>query len=356
MHILTIVGARPQLIKAALVSAALAKQNLSEHILHTGQHFDYRMSEVFFDELNLPTPTWHLGLGGLSHGAMTGRMLEHIEAILQTQKPRWVLVYGDTNSTLAGALAAAKLGIPVAHVEAGMRSFNRQMPEEINRILTDHLATLLFVTSASAADLLLREGISQGIHTVGDVMYDAVLHFRSVAKRTNILDHLGLYPKRYALVTVHRQENTDHPERLVAICTALNQLAKEMPLVFPLHPRTRQRLEAAGISLDASILQTEPLSYLEMLALEEQSRIILTDSGGIQKEALYLGVPCITLRDETEWTETVAAGWNYLTGVDSNRIQQAVERILGKDWQTPPPQLYGDGKAATKIASILAET
>lgn len=355
-NILTIVGACPQLIKAAIVSATLAEGKIPEKILHTGQHFDYRMSEVFFHELNLPAPSWHLGIGGLSHGAMTGRMLEQIESILQQERPRWVLVYGDTNSTLAGALAASKLGIPVAHVEAGMRSFNRQMPEEINRVLTDHLSALLFVTSASPAELLMREGITQGIQIVGDVMYDAVLRFRSAARQTGILSKLGLQAKSYGLVTVHRQENTDHPERLTAICTALNHLAKEIPLVFPIHPRTRQRLQSTALQLHPAIHQTEPLGYLEILALQDNSRVILTDSGGVQKEALYLGVPCVTLRDETEWTETVEAGWNHLAGANSGHIQQAVDKILQTPPQIPPPQLYGDGNASYKIAAMLAQS
>lgn len=350
--ILTIVGARPQFIKAAIVSMALARAGLQERLLHTGQHFDYHMSEVFFKELGLAPPDWHLDISGLSHGAMTGRMLEAIESVLLKAKPDWLMVYGDTNSTLAGALAAAKLHIPIAHIEAGMRSFNRAMPEELNRVLTDHVSKLLFVTGKEPARLLAQEGIREGVHIVGDVMYDAVLHFAPLARRSGYRKGLGLEPKGYALVTLHRQENTDQPERLENIIQALRQLSRRMPLLLPLHPRTRQKLAEQNLSLEG-LHVIEPLGYLEMLALQSEAALILTDSGGLQKEAFYLGVPCITLRDETEWTETVSSGWNQLVGADPEKISAAATVFLTA---TPLPvdNPYGQGQAADQIARLLA--
>lgn len=352
MSILTILGARPQFVKAAVVSQALQARGLRETLVHTGQHYDAAMSEIFFQELGLPAPAHHLGIGGLGHGAMTGRMLEALEALMLQARPTLVLVYGDTNSTLAGALAAAKLGIPVAHVEAGMRSFNRAMPEESNRVLTDHLSQLLLVTSPEPARLLAAEGIQRGVHIVGDVMYDAVLAYATAAQQTRAPERLGLQPRGYGLLTLHRAENTDDPARLKAWIEALSQLSARLPLVFPVHPRTRKALAAVGLSA-ANLRLIEPVGYFEMLALQQQAGLILTDSGGVQKEALYLGVPCLTLRRETEWTETLACGWNRLVP-EPEALAAAAAALLADPPPGPPPQLYGDGHASARIAALLA--
>jgi UDP-GlcNAc3NAcA epimerase len=359
MKILTILGARPQFIKAATVSRAIrAHDGIQEIIVHTGQHFDANMSDVFFDQLDIPRPDHHLGIASLSHGAMTGRMLEGIETLIQQEQPDWVLVYGDTNSTLAGALAAAKLHVPVAHVEAGLRSYNPNMPEEINRILTDRVSTLLLCPTATAVSNLKQEGFpypapnpnktTQRIDNVGDVMYDAVLYYRERARQQIRLEAYGLEDQGYALCTLHRQENTDDPARLNNILAGLRQIAEQLPVVLPLHPRTRAKLDRTG---QASALQgltlLDPVPYLEMQRLQMSARVILTDSGGLQKEAYFHKVPCITLRDETEWVETVQSGWNQLVGADR-------ERILAAFHQTPKPKMaqispYGEGQAARAI-------
>jgi len=361
LRLLTVVGARPQFIKAATVSRAIREHNIAhpersvrEVLLHTGQHYDENMSQVFFDELEIPQPDYNLGVGSLSHGAQTGRMLEHTEEVLLKEKPDWVLVYGDTNSTLAGALAAAKLHIPVAHVEAGLRSFNHRMPEEINRVLTDHLSTLLFCPTQTAVDNLAREGVLKGVELVGDVMYDAALYYAAKAEaHSSIMDRLGLCSKGYMLATLHRAENTDDPFRLRAIVEGLGAVAQHMPVVIPLHPRTRAALEREGLL--ARVTETcqliQPLGYLDMVLLEKNARLIATDSGGVQKEAYFYGVPCMTLREETEWVETVEAGWNVLVGADSERIAS-----VALSFATPParPALYGDGSAAKRCVAILA--
>ncbi len=348
MKVLTVVGARPQFIKAAPVSQELRKV-ATEVLVHTGQHFDANMSDVFFEELRIPKPDYHLGIGGGSHGAMTGAMLAKLEEVIQREKPDWVLVYGDTNSTMAGGLAAAKLHVPVAHVEAGLRSFNRQMPEEINRVLTDHLSTLLFAPTDTAVRHLSNEGITEGVHQVGDVMYDATLMFKPRAEeRLDRLDALGLMPGGFALATVHRAENTDDPQRLGAILSALGELS--LPVVWPMHPRTRKQLHAFGLTLPEHIRMVEPVGYLDMLLLESRARVILTDSGGVQKEACFLRVPCLTLRDETEWTETVSAGWNVLVDADPARIAEAM-RTLGSPAE--PLRAFGDGQAAARIARFF---
>ncbi len=351
MKVVSIVGARPQFIKAAAVSRLLRLQ-ATEILVHTGQHYDQNMSEVFFDELEIPAPEYHLGVGSGSHGAQTGEMLARVEEVLLTERPDWVLVYGDTNSTLAGALAAAKLHIPVAHVEAGLRSFNRDMPEEINRVLTDHVSDLLFCPSETAVRNLAQEGITRGVHVVGDVMADTLYFAASRAEeRSDILNRLKLLPGSYLLATIHRAENTDDPERLESILQAF--VAVNETLIFPLHPRTRKRIDELGLH---SVLQNSqvrlinPVGYLDMVCLEQSARLILTDSGGIQKEAYWLKVPCITLRDETEWVETVDAGWNYLAGTEMEQIVQAVKTFR------PPanqPVLYGDGCAAQKMVAYL---
>lgn len=352
MKVVTVIGARPQFIKAAAVSR-LMRQEFTEVIVHTGQHYDENMSDVFFRELAIPEPDYNLGVGSGTHGAQTGEMLARIETVLLDEKPDWMLVYGDTNSTLAGALAAAKLHIPIAHVEAGLRSFNREMPEEINRILTDHLSSLLFCPSEIALQHLAQEGIIQGIHVVGDVMADTLLYAAKRAEQhSNILQQLGLVPGKYLLATVHRAENTDHTDRLRTILQAF-AAAKE-PLIFPVHPRTRQRISNLGLGsilMDSQVHLIDPLGYLDMVRLEQSARMILTDSGGIQKEAYWLKIPCVTLRDETEWVETVKAGWNRLVGADCQEIIAAVQKFM------PPsdhPVLYGDGQAAQGIVACFS--
>ncbi|MDR3039057.1 MAG: UDP-N-acetylglucosamine 2-epimerase (non-hydrolyzing) [Candidatus Adiutrix sp.] len=354
IKILTVVGARPQFIKAAMVSRALAAasdfQDFQEEIIHTGQHWDPAMSEVFFKHLGLPEPAARLELGGGPHGRMTGRMLEALEGEMLKRRPDLALVYGDTNSTLAGALAAAKLGLPVAHVEAGLRSFNRAMPEEINRVLTDHLAARLFCPTRTAVANLEREGLRAGVHLVGDVMYDAALFFGATARRdSRILEALGLTDKSFLLVTVHRQENTDDPARLEALLTAFQRLAAAgETLVWPLHPRLKGRL--AGRLWPKGLRLIEPLPFLDMTRLEMGARVILTDSGGVQKEAYFQQTPCVTLRGETEWVETVAAGWNQPAGFDPGDIERAVARAApGR-----PIDEYGDGHSGRAIARLLA--
>ncbi|HLO29623.1 MAG TPA: UDP-N-acetylglucosamine 2-epimerase (non-hydrolyzing) [Anaerolineales bacterium] len=346
--ILTVVGARPQFIKAAPVSRALAT-SFREVLVHTGQHYDYGMSDVFFEELEMRPPDFHLGIGGGTHGEQIGKMLIAIEKILNSVQPGYVLVYGDTNSTLAGALAAAKAQIPLAHVEAGLRSYNRAMPEEINRILTDHVSNLLFCPTDAAIENLAKEGITRGVYRVGDVMYDALLYNLAIArKRSSILQLLGLEKKTYALATVHRAANTDDPTRMAAILNALGSLS--MRILFPVHPRTRKMIGEAALSVAENITMVEPVGHFDMLILQENANCILTDSGGMQKEAYLLGVRCITLREETEWVETVQAGWNKLAGVDGNAIRSAFN-----DWHPSGerPSLYGNGQAAGEICQIL---
>jgi UDP-GlcNAc3NAcA epimerase len=350
MKIVTVIGARPQFIKAAAVSRVIRNDYrgaIDEVLVHTGQHFDENMSGMFFEELDIPCPRYSLEISGGHHGEMTGRMLEAIEKVLFQEKPDFLLVYGDTNSTLAGALAAAKLNIPLAHVEAGLRSFNMRMPEEINRILTDRVSSLLFCPTDAAIVNLRSEGITEGVYNVGDVMYDVALFFRDKAQQSNILKSLQIAPKAFALTTCHRAENTDDPERLGGILTALSAIAENLPVVLPMHPRTRKLIAKYKFSsyLDKLIV-TEPLPFLDMVALEQAAKFILTDSGGVQKEAFFYQVPCITMRDETEWVETVDTGWNCLAGADSKKIIQAAENAVGGgDGKTP----YGDGLASNKI-------
>nr|WP_298113632.1 UDP-N-acetylglucosamine 2-epimerase (non-hydrolyzing) [uncultured Pseudomonas sp.] len=354
--IVTIVGARPQFIKAAAVSREILKHpgKIDEVMVHTGQHYDPNMSQVFFDELEIPAPKYNLEVSGGNHGAMTGRMLEGIEQILLDEKPDWVLIYGDTNSTLAGALAAAKLHIPVAHVEAGLRSFNMRMPEEVNRILADRVSRLLLCPTRVAVENLAREGVVQGVHNVGDVMYDVALYYRERAKaQSKVLQAHGLLEKGFALATCHRAENTDDPVRLEGIVSALAEIADGMPVILPLHPRTRKLLQQFGLEhyLEA-LTVVEPLPFLDMVALEQAAQIILTDSGGVQKEAFFYGVPCITMRDETEWVETVNLGWNHLVGASRETI---LETYVAFAAGTPEMggQPYGDGHAAERILALL---
>lgn len=356
--ILTVLGARPQFIKASVVSHAIAQTpGMVEVLVHTGQHFDVNMSEVFFAELGIEKPAYFLDIHGGTHGAMTGRMLAEVEQVLLREKPDAVLVYGDTNSTLAGALAAVKLHIPVAHVEAGLRSFNMAMPEEINRILTDRISRWLFTPTQVADNNLAREGFApQSIIPVGDVMYDVALHHgRRVRSGTGTMARLGLVEKRYALATVHRAENTDNPERLAVIVDALKATARELPVVWPLHPRTRAVLQKTGQfqGLARKMQLIDPVGYLDMVQLEKFAALIATDSGGVQKEAFFYQVPCVTLRDETEWVELVEAGWNRLAPpTDAGAVQAAIRSALGSRGKVVRP--YGDGDAAIRIVRQLA--
>jgi len=350
MKVVSIVGARPQFIKASPLSRELRLRH-HEILVHTGQHYDRDMSDVFFEELGMPVPDYHLGIGSGPHGAQTGAMLAAIETVLQKESPDAVIVYGDTNSTLAGALAAAKLHLPVAHVEAGLRSFNRRMPEEINRVVTDHLSTWLLAPSEVSRQQLAQEGIVQGVHVVGDIMVDALhLHGPRAAERSEALARHQLRAGTYYLATVHRAENTDEGGNLRQIFDALGAL--DRPVILTLHPRTEKRMAELGVAIGANVQVLAPQGYLDMLALQRGAACVLTDSGGIQKETYYLRVPCVTLRTETEWVETVATGWNTLVGTDPERILAAVARRAAPD--TPHPDLYGDGMTAGRIVEILS--
>ena len=325
--------------------------------MHTGQHYDAEMSDLFFKELGIPEPTLHLDIGSATHGKQTGRMLKALEASMMSEKPDWVLVYGDTNSTLAGALAAAKLHIPVAHVEAGLRSFNRRMPEEINRVVTDHLSTLLFAPTEEAARNLANEGIrGPQVVNVGDVMYDLALHMAGRAKaHSRIHERLGLERGAYIIATIHRAENTDDPARLSAILGGFSDIARDVPVVLPLHPRTRQRLADAGMSLRAGVITLEPLGYLDMTSLVIGARLVMTDSGGLQKEAFFHGTPCVTLRDETEWVELVALGWNRIVPpIGAEQVAEGIRAALGAPIPPRPAESpYGDGASAKRIVECL---
>ena len=354
MKIATIVGARPQFIKYAPVAGELSEV-AANVLIHTGQHYDDNMSEVFFRGLDLPQPDYNLGVGSGTHGEQSGEMLKRIEKVLLAEEPDYVLVFGDTNSTLAGALAAAKLHIPVGHIEAGLRSFNRRMPEEINRVVTDHLSSLLFCPTETSVGNLAREGITEGVHLVGDVMYDALLlNARRAEEKSRILEQRRLQPKSYFLATVHCAENTDDPSRLAAIVKAFEMISDIFRIVWPVHPRTRKVLESYGWQKNGgSFSILDPVSYLDLLCLEKGARGILTDSGGVQKEAYWLGVPCITLRGESEWVETLQSGWNTLVGTDSEAIFAAATK--------PSPSapclnnLFGDGHSGTKIVHALLD-
>ena len=359
MNILTIIGARPQFVKAAVLSRLIRSDTWNdkfhEVLLHTGQHYDENMSDIFFREMQIPKPDIHLHIGGTTHGAMTGQMLIEIEAALLREKPDVVLVYGDTNSTLAGALAASKLHIPVAHVEAGLRSYNMRMPEEQNRILTDHLATWLFCPTDTAVGNLAKEGITKGVLQVGDIMYDATLFYQQVLQKEAIqgksrLGELKIneIPHHFFLATIHRAENTDDVSRLTHIVEAFNEMPHEV--ILPLHPRTRKKLDEAGLILKQNVHVIEPIGYLEMLALEMKATAIITDSGGVQKEACFMQKPCITLRDETEWVETVTHGWNTLTGADTQKILHTVNNL---NFPSAKADLYGDGTTGDKILERL---
>lgn len=349
MRILTVVGARPQFIKSGPVSRAFDSKGVDECVVHTGQHYDPNMSDVFFHSLGLRRPDFQLNVGSGTHATQTGAMLSEIEAILLDVRPDALLVYGDTNSTLAGALAAAKLHTPVVHVEAGLRSFNRTMPEEINRVVTDHLSDLLFCPTTTAVDHLHSEGITRGVYMVGDVMKDALDYWQ--ARRDEIgtsSDACDFELGEYFLATVHRAENVDIPARLDGIVDALGRL--NLPVVLPLHPRTRKALLDRNKSLPEQVVAIDPVGYLEMLDYQSGARAVLTDSGGVQKEAYMLGVRCITLRDETEWVETVASGWNSLVGADPDAIVRAAAAAAPRGDR---PNLFGDGHASDRIADTV---
>ena len=349
MKIVSIVGARPQFVKAAAVSRKL-RQSHEEFLVHTGQHYDYEMSGVFFDGLELPKPQANLGIGSGSHGFQTGAMLRAIEDVLLSERPDSVLIYGDTNSTLAGALAASKLMIPVAHVEAGLRSFNRAMPEEINRVVADHLSSLLLCPSNTAVHNLSSEGVTRNVYLVGDVMLDALRWAEQQFRRkpSKIVEALNLGRKSYLVATVHRSENTDDKNRLRGILNAFNLL--DEPLVFPVHPRTRKGIAEIGFEPRAHMRLIDPVGYVDMIELISSARIVLTDSGGLQKEAYWLGVPCLTMRDETEWIETVDVGWNILVGTDTERIKEAVNSFSSPEVRPP---LYGHGTAAERCVELI---
>ena len=348
MKILTVVGARPQFIKAAAVSNIIRKEH-EEILVHTGQHYDENMSKVFFEELQIPKPDYNLEIGSGNHGEQTGKMLVELEKIYLKEKPNLVLVYGDTNSTLAGALCASKLLIPVAHIEAGLRSFNMNMPEEQNRILTDHISRLLFVPTITAEKNLHTEGINRGVYNVGDVMFDAVLHFKKLAEqKESILDKISVKSGEYILTTIHRAENTNDINRLKNIIEALNKSGNK--IVLPLHPRTKKYIENYNLQFSDNIKLIEPVGYLDMITLEMNSQKIVTDSGGVQKEAFFMKKPCITMRDETEWVETVQNGWNVIVGTDGDKILKSIVYFKPKMKQQ---NIFGNGKAGNKILDII---
>ena len=358
-------GARPQFIKAASIARAVkrfndsaTKTSLTEKILHTGQHYNDNMSRIFFEQLEISEPAWNLNVGSATHGRQTGEILEKIESVLLEEKPDCCLIYGDTNSTLAGALAASKLHIPVAHIEAGLRSFNKKMPEEINRLLSDHISEFLFCPTDTAVGNLKAEGIKTGIYKTGDVMYDSILYYSAKAQQLtgDIAEKYNIKPGSFYLATVHRAENTDEENRLSQIVRAFNEIAQpDCPLILPLHPRTVKYVNTYNLNFSPYVKTIEPLSYIEMLALEKNAKAILTDSGGIQKEAFCLQVPCVTFRNETEWLETVEQGFNIITGADTSKIIQAVQNLKKPD-KPDIQKFYGDGKASEKIVEILVNS
>lgn len=349
MHVLSVVGARPQFVKAALLSKEFADRGIRESLVHTGQHYDERMSDVFFEQLKLPAPTFQLGVGSALHGAQTGEMMKRLEPIVIEQRPDWLLIYGDTNSTLAGALVGAKLHVPVAHVEAGLRSFNREMPEEINRLVADRVSDLLLAPSELSAKQLRSEGIDRPVEVVGDLMVDlALIAQKMLPERPAVLDRFGLTAGEYAVATVHRASNTDDSAAFERIVAGFR--ASGLPVVFPVHPRTLHLAERFDLGKNDNIIICEPLSYLDMLGLQAHARVVLTDSGGVQKEAVTLGVPCVTLRDETEWVETLEGEWNVLAGTDAELIAHAARRPVPSARIAP----FGAGGSAKRIVDAMA--
>jgi UDP-GlcNAc3NAcA epimerase len=350
MRVLSVVGARPQFVKAAVLSAELAERGIEEILIHTGQHYDADMSDVFFEELKIPKPRYELGVGSAGHGAQTGEMMRRLEPIAVAERPDAMLVYGDTNSTLAGALVGAKLCIPVAHVEAGLRSFNRAMPEEINRIVADHVSSWLFVPNARARAQLASEGILDGVVEVGDLMVDLVARVaKTLPKSPPVLERFGVTPYAYGVATIHRASNTDDPQTFGRLIDGLQ--AVDMPIVFPVHPRTRGIAEAQGVGKNDNIIVSSPLSYGETIALLSRACVVFTDSGGMQKEAYVLRVPCVTLREETEWLETLEDGWNVLAGSDPQKIARSARRLMPAKQKNH----YGDGLSAEAIVNALME-
>ncbi len=359
MKICTVVGARPQFVKAAVVSEKIARlrsegRPVEEFMVHTGQHYDNKMSEIFFEELQMPREKYNLHTGSGSHAWQTAAMLKGIEEILLAEKPDLVLVYGDTNSTLAGALAASKLSIEIAHVEAGMRSFNRTMPEEINRVVADHLSGINFCSSETALQNLKNEGRGESAVLVGDVMFDATVKFAEIAERnSSILGREKLGRKNFLLASCHRQENTDTPEKLAQIVEAFNEISNEIQIVFPIHPRTTKKISETGLVLSQKIKILPPVGYFDMLVLEKNAKIVLTDSGGVQKEAFFLSTPCVTMRDETEWVETVSLAWNIIAGASKEKILSAIAKFAENPPYPSSEKPYGDGDASGRIAEEL---
>ena len=350
MKILTVVGARPQFIKASVLSAELAKQGCVERLVHTGQHYDYNMSRIFFEGLSIKEPDYYLDVGSASHAVQTANIMTRLEPIIDAERPAWVIVYGDTNTTLAGALVASKLRVPLGHVEAGLRSFNRYEPEEVNRIVTDHIADAHFASTSSSVEHLANEGITASVHTVGDLMVDLVKETaQRLARRPPVLERFALSSGTYGIATVHRASNTEDSQTFESILQGLRKL--DFPVVFPIHPRSVPLFNASLAKYPkTNIMPCEPLSYTDMIALQAHARVVLTDSGGIQKEALTLKIPCVTLRRETEWTETLADGWNILAGCDPDLIWRAASRPKPA---TEPGSYYGDGTTAARITTIL---
>jgi len=360
MKVLSVVGARPQFIKAAVVSKKLRQNGINEILVHTGQHYDFNMSDVFFKELSLPKPDYYLGVGSGLHGEQTGKMLIEIEKVLLKEKPDLVIVYGDTNSTLAGALAASKLRIPVAHVEAGLRSYNKNMPEEINRVLTDHISNILFCPSKVAVENLKREGITKNVYLVGDVMLDIALKVSKIVDINEVLKKYNLEYKNFILVTIHRAENTDNLENLKSIWEALVEIAQNnIKIFFPIHPRTKKALKEnklLGNNIPNNLILSEPVSYKEMVALEQSAKLIITDSGGVQKEGPFFGTPCIIPRNETEWTEIIDIDFNKLVGTKKENIVKISLKIFNEEkTYAPVREFYGDGKAGEKIVRVIKE-
>lgn len=348
MRVLSVVGARPQFVKAAVLSRALAARGIEEWLVHTGQHYDRGMSDVFFEQLGIPEPRFSLGVGSAGHGAQTGEMMARLDPIVEEARPDWIVIYGDTNSTLAGALCGAKLHVPVAHVEAGLRSFDKRMPEEVNRLVADRVSDLLLAPTQHAAEQLRSEGITAPIEVVGDLMVDLALEaVRSLPDQPAVLDRFGLKEKSFALVTIHRASNTDDHATFARLIDGLRRIP--MPVIFPVHPRTAAHALREGAGSGDNITLCEPLSYLETLALQQHARAVVTDSGGMQKEAVTLGTPCVTMRDTTEWTETLEHGWNVLVGSDAQRIAEEAMRPV----PLTPISPYGCGGSAQGIVDAL---